>query len=142
MSYDKIEVTHENVIYSCAGGFANCGLISLIACIEVVKELGFAKVSLGCLGAIPLNNQGVINKTKAAKRIITVDGCANQCAKKVIENAGFTITASIEVVKDIEIKKVPWHQKIQENPKCFDEIISREDIEKVKKLIFRALEVI
>jgi uncharacterized metal-binding protein len=138
---EKIEVTHENVLYSCCGGFANCGLLSLLACIEVVKEIGFAKVSLGCLGAVPLNNQGVINKTKAAKRVITVDGCANQCARKLLENAGLEITKSIEIVRDIKITKIPWHQKIQENPKCFDEVILKEDIEKVKEIILKALQI-
>lgn len=35
--------THENIIFSCFGGLSNTGIISALACIEAVKELGLKK---------------------------------------------------------------------------------------------------
>jgi len=31
--------THEDVIFSCFGGFSNTGITSALACLEAVKEL-------------------------------------------------------------------------------------------------------
>ncbi len=41
--------THENVIFSCFGGFSNTGITSGLACLEAVKELGLEKVAIGLL---------------------------------------------------------------------------------------------
>ena len=35
--------THENVIFSCFGGFSNTGITSGLACLEAVKELGMER---------------------------------------------------------------------------------------------------
>jgi len=35
--------SHENVIFSCFGGFSNTGITSALACLETVKELGLER---------------------------------------------------------------------------------------------------
>ncbi len=131
--------THENVIFSCFGGLSNTGITSALACMEVVKELGLEKVAIGCLGAIPLNVAPVIGKTKAAKKVITVDGCPFECARKTVEQSGFTPTKSIVLVRDIGMKKKALHEDIGENMKPLMDYVSQEDVKKAKELIVKAI---
>ena len=42
-----------------------------------------------CLGGLPTNIKPVLGKTKAAHKIITVDGCPFECSSKIVEQAGF-----------------------------------------------------
>jgi uncharacterized metal-binding protein len=131
--------THENVIFSCYGGFSNTGITSALACLEVVKELGLEKVCVGCLSALPLGIEGVIKKTKAAKKVITVDGCGAQCARKILENAGFKVTKSIVLERDIGIKKKALNEDIGGDLKGVMEYISEEDVKRAKELIIKTL---
>jgi uncharacterized metal-binding protein len=131
--------THENLIFSCFGGLSNTGITSALACLEVVKELGLEKVAIGCLGALPLGVKPVIGKTKAAKKIITVDGCPFECAKKTIEQSGFTPTKSIVLVRDIGMKKKALHEDIGGDIKTLLDYISDDDVRKAKELIVKAI---
>jgi uncharacterized metal-binding protein len=131
--------THENVIFSCYGGFSNTGITSALACLEVVKELGLEKVCVGCLSALPLGIEGVIKKTKVAKKVITVDGCGAQCARKILENAGFKVTKSIVLERDIGMKKKALNEDIGGELKGVMEYISEQDIKRAKELIIKTL---
>ena len=131
--------THENIIYSCFGGLSNTGITSALACLEVVKELGIEKVAVGCLGGLPTNVSPVYGKTKAAKKVITVDGCPFECSKKIVEAAGFKITKSIVLVRDIGMKKKALHEDIGGNLKPLMNYISDDDVRKAKELIIKVL---
>ena len=87
--------THENVIFSCFGGASNTGITSGLACLEAVKELGLEKAAIMCLGGLPTKVKSVLGKTRAAKKVITVDGCPFECSRKIVEQAGFKPTKSI-----------------------------------------------
>ena len=87
--------THESVICSCYGGLSNTGITSALACLEAVKELGLEKVAIGCLAGLPLGVKPVVGKTRAAKKVVTVDRCPFECSRKTAENAGFKLTKSI-----------------------------------------------
>ncbi|MEM2865850.1 MAG: putative zinc-binding protein [Candidatus Hadarchaeales archaeon] len=130
--------THENILFSCFGGLSNTGLTSALACLEVVKELGLEKVAIGCLPSVPLGVKPVLGKAKAAKKIITVDGCPFECARKTIEAAGFKITKSIVLARDIGMKKVALHTDIDKGLGV-EKYISQEDIKKAKELIIKAI---
>lgn len=131
--------THENVIFSCYGGFSNTGIASSIACLEAVKELGLEKVAIGCLGALPLGVKPVIGKTKAAKKVVTVDGCPFECARKTLEQSGFTPTKSIVLVRDIGMKKKALHEDIGENAKGVMGYIDNDEVKRAKELIIKTL---
>jgi len=131
--------THENVIFSCYGGFSNTGITSALACLEVVKELGLEKVCVGCLSALPMGIEGVMKKTKAAKKVITVDGCGAQCARKILENAGFKVTKSIVLERDIGMKKKALNEDIGGDLKGVMEYIFEEDVKRAKELIIKTL---
>ncbi len=131
--------THENIIYVCFGGLSNTGITADLASMEAVKELGLKKVSIGCLGGLPTNVAPVHGKTKAAKKIVTVDGYPMECAKKIVEEAEFKIAKSIVLVRDINMKKKGLHEDIGGNLKELVEYISEKDVRKAKELILKAM---
>lgn len=44
MKFEAGKNTHENVIFSCFGGFSNTGIVSALASLEAVKELELKKL--------------------------------------------------------------------------------------------------
>ena len=131
--------THENIIFSCFGGLSNTGITSALASMEAVKELGLERVAIGCLGALPLGVKPVIGKTRAAKKVITVDGCPFECAKKTVEQTGFTPTKSIVLVRDIGMKKKALHEDIDGDIKSLMEYVSNDEVQRAKELIVKAI---
>ncbi|MEM2904762.1 MAG: putative zinc-binding protein [Candidatus Bathyarchaeia archaeon] len=132
--------THENVIYACFGCFSNTGVTAGLASLEAVKELGLEKAAVGCLASLPLGIAPVITKTKAARKIITVDGCPFECSRRTVEAAGFRPAKSFMLVRDIGMKKKSLHEDIGGDVKPLMDYISREDVEKAKSLIIEAVQ--
>jgi uncharacterized metal-binding protein len=131
--------THENVIFSCFGGASNTGITSGLASLEAVKELGLTKAAIMCLGGLPTNVKPVFGKTRAAKKIITVDGCPFECARKVVEQAGFTPTKSIMLTRDIGMKKKGLSEDIGKEIKGVMDYISVAEINQAKELIVKTV---
>ena len=131
--------THENVIFSCFGGASNTGITSGLACLEAVKELGLTKAAIMCLGGLPTNVKPVFGKTKAAKKIITVDGCPFECARKVVEQAGFKPTRSIVLTRDINMKKKGLSEDIGKEIKGVMDYISDAEVKQAKDLIVKTV---
>jgi len=131
--------THENMIFACFGCLSNTGIVAGLGSLEAVKELGLDKAAVGCLASLPLGVAPVIGKTKAAKKIITVDGCPFECSKKTVEASGFKPTKSFMLARDIGMKKKALHEDIGENLRPLMEYVSSEDIEKTKQLVVKAV---
>lgn len=131
--------THENIIFSCFGGLSNTGITSALASLEAVKELGLEKVAIGCLGGLPLEVAPVMGKTKAAKKVVTVDGCPFECSRKIAEKAGFKAAKGIVLVRDIGKKKKALHEDIGGDMKPLMDYVSQDDVKKAKELIVRAI---
>jgi uncharacterized metal-binding protein len=131
--------THENIIFSCFGGMSNTGITSALASMEAVKELGLEKVAIGCLGGLPLKLAGVLGKTEAARKVITVDGCPFECSRKIVDQAGFKVSKSIVLVRDIGMKKKALHEDIGGDVKTLMDYISDDDVQKAKELIVKAI---
>ncbi|MBC7190655.1 putative zinc-binding protein [Candidatus Aerophobetes bacterium] len=131
--------SHENIIFTCFGGFSNTGIVAALASLEAVKELGLDKAAIGCLAGLPVGVPPVYGKTKAAKKIVTVDGCPMECSRKVVEDAGFKIVKSFVLTRDIGMKKKALHEDIGRDLKPVMDYISQEDVEKAKKLIVESL---
>lgn len=104
--------SHEDMIFSWFGGLSNRGAASALARLEVVNELGLEKVAFGCLPSLPLKAKPVLGKTRAAARVITVDGCAFECSRKTVEAADLEIAGSIVLARDLHMKKVAFHRDI------------------------------
>jgi uncharacterized metal-binding protein len=63
----------------------------------------------------------VLGKTRAAKKVITVDGRPFECSRKITEGSGFEATKSIVLVRYIGMKKKPLHEDMslnKEERKC------------------------
>ncbi len=131
--------THENVIFSCFGGASNTGITSGLACLEAVKELGLTKAAIMCLGGLPANVKPVFSKTKAAKKIVTVDGCPFECARQIVEQAGFKPFKSIVLTRDIGMKKKGFSEDIGKEIKGVMEYISNDEINQAKDLIIKTV---
>jgi len=96
-----------NALFVCFGGMSNVGTLTGLASLEVVRQAGPGKAAIFCLGGLPTGVPAVLDKTRAAKRIITVDGCPMNCARKIVEQAGFTPDRTINLVEDCGLKKGP-----------------------------------
>jgi len=131
--------THENIIYACFGCLSNTGITAGLGSLEAVKELGLDKAAVGCLASLPLGVAPVVGKTKAAKKVITVDGCPFECSRKTVEAAGFRPAKSFMLARDIGMKKKALHEDIGGNLKPLMEYVSSEDVEKTKELVKRAI---
>lgn len=56
---------------------------------RTIAKCGQAKMF--CLAGIGAHIPGMIESVKAAKKIISIDGCPISCAKKTLEHAGFKV---------------------------------------------------
>jgi len=130
--------THECIVFSCFGGLSNTGIASALACLEAVRELGLEKVAIGCLPSVPLKVKPVLGKSKAAKKIITVDGCPFECSRKTIEATGFRITRSIVLARDIGMEKKALHTDIGKNL-GLEKYISEDEVKRAKELIIKTI---
>jgi uncharacterized metal-binding protein len=104
--------THENIVYTCFACLSNTGITACPGSLEAVKELGSDRVAVGCLAPLPLDVAPVVGKTKAAKKIITVDGCLFECSGKTVEAAGLKPTKSFTLGRDIGMKDKALHKDI------------------------------
>jgi len=97
----------DNALFVCFGGMSNVGTLTGLAGLEAVRQVEPGKAGIFCLGGLPTQSQSVLDKTNAARRIITVDGCPLNCARKIVEQAGYTPYKTINLVEDCGIKKGP-----------------------------------
>jgi uncharacterized metal-binding protein len=97
----------DNALFVCFGGMSNVGTLTGLAGLEAVKRAGPGKAAIFCLGGLPTGAPTVLEKTSKVDRIIVVDGCPLNCARKIVEQAGFHPDAAITLVDDCGIKKGP-----------------------------------
>jgi uncharacterized metal-binding protein len=74
------------VIFSCSGA-ADVGELADRAARKLTRN-GTGKMF--CLAGISGKVGGIIESTKAATKILAIDGCALDCTKKSLAEAGFT----------------------------------------------------
>lgn len=74
------------LIFACSGA-ADVGKLSDLAARELTAQ-GAGKMF--CLAGIGGRVSGIMATTEAAQSILVIDGCPLDCAKKTLENAGFT----------------------------------------------------
>jgi len=80
-----------------------------------------------CLAGIGGHVSGIVESTRAARRILAIDGCPVQCAKKTLEHAGFQVSDPVRVT-DAGIEK----------DYSFD--LNPEEVERVKANVRARLE--
>lgn len=125
---EKTSGTPETALFVCFGGMSNVGTLTGLAGLEVMKQLGRQKACIFCLGGLPTQTPTVLKATEGAQHIITIDGCAIGCARKIVEAAGFTPDRSLTLVTDCEI------------PKKSSLEFTEEDVQKVVQAILDVLQ--
>jgi len=139
MNAENGKPTHESVIYTCNGAFSTTGLLAGMAAHEAVKKVGLKKAAVGCLAGLALELPLVQKKTNAAQRIVTVDGCPMECARKTVEKAGYEVSTAISLVRDLGIEKVSLDKDLAGTPLPVLNYISTEDLEKATDAIVKAV---
>jgi len=118
----------ENALFVCFGAMSSSGTLTGIAVLEAMKRLDPKKTGIFCSSALAVNVPKHRKTTEAAKRIIAIDGCANRCTSKIIEKAGLKIDKSLNLVKDLSVKKRgpfrPFDYTEEELHKTVEAIIS------------------
>lgn len=87
-------------IFPCAGA-SNVGQISNKIAIELARqEVG----NMMCTVGIGARAAGLMKSAEASEKIIAIDGCPVNCARKTMELAGFNVDRHI-VISEMGIKK-------------------------------------
>ncbi len=128
----------KDVVLACFGGFSNTGVATALASMDAVSEVGLDRASVGCLSAVPLGAETVKAKLDAARRIVVVDGCPMECAKKLVEKAGYTPYRSIALARDIGMKKVSLYEG-EPAAAGISESVTPEERARATELIVKAL---
>ncbi|OGF99603.1 MAG: hypothetical protein A3F83_13650 [Candidatus Glassbacteria bacterium RIFCSPLOWO2_12_FULL_58_11] len=75
-----------NVVFSCSGA-ADLGALADRA----ARKLSRDKAALMmCSAAIGASIEDILNKARNAKKMLVIDGCGTECARKILERAGFS----------------------------------------------------
>lgn len=74
------------LIFSCSGG-SDAGETADRAARLLTRE-GIGKMF--CLAGLGGKVEAILNNTRKAKRILVIDGCPQQCARKTLEQAGIS----------------------------------------------------
>lgn len=85
--------TAPTLIFPCSGG-SDCGAVSDQAARKLTKD-GVGKMY--CLAGLGGDVAPIIANAKAAGKVLAIDGCNLDCAKKTLERHGLAITAHVRM---------------------------------------------
>lgn len=74
----------DTLIFACSGA-ADVGAVSDRAARQMTRD-GIGRMF--CLAGVGGQVEGIVQKTRAASRIVAIDGCPLDCAKKCLEQVG------------------------------------------------------
>ena len=88
------------LLFACSGAADVGGLSDQVA--RKLTADGVAKMF--CLAGIGGRVSGILKTTEAASKIMAIDGCPLNCARKTLEEAGFTDFTHVQLA-DLGFKK-------------------------------------
>ena len=100
MESSKIEIG----IIACASNASNTGSLTSRVALELAKMLG-EKVGICSLPAIATNVPRQTNLVKSIPTLVVIDGCHNECAKKILDNVKINPSIYINLEYDLDFKK-------------------------------------
>jgi uncharacterized metal-binding protein len=92
--------TAPKLIFSCSGA-ADVGAVADQAARLLTRQ---GKGRMYCLAGIGGDVPGIIESTKSASKILAIDGCPIDCARKTLEGAGFAAFEHLRL-SDLGMKK-------------------------------------
>lgn len=119
---DENKPSNDPMIFPCSGA-SDTGAIADGAARGLARH-GVAKMY--CLAGIGAKVEQIVTNTEAAERLVSLDGCENDCSRKMLEAAGFTPVLHLRITDlGMEKGKTPVTQeRIRE---VMDEIQRRLD---------------
>lgn len=97
------EATNLDIIFACDGA-ASVGQVGN----EVAKRLTLRGVGarMCCTSAVGAGSVVHVNIGKNAKRVIVINGCANKCTSKIMEQKGIKIDYEY-TISEMNVQKIP-----------------------------------
>jgi len=115
----------------CNSGASNTGQLTGLAALEVVKKLGSEKVGICSLPALANNIPRQTMLVKKIEHLIVIDGCRNECARKILNTLGIRYEKYLNLEYDLGIRKVGPFSTMN---------YSEEDVEKVSLAIIKKIQ--
>ena len=91
-------MSEKIVIIPCSGIGKPYGTIGRDATFIICDELLPETTETDCLGLLVIEDEEIVEKVKISK-VLAVDGCFNECARKSVERVGAEVTEAIQVWK-------------------------------------------
>ena len=91
---------YKPFVFSCSGASDVGGIADGVA--RSLSAGGVAKMY--CLAGIGARVEQIVNNAAAAERLISVDGCDNDCSRKLLEAAGFKPALHVRIT-DLGMEK-------------------------------------
>lgn len=82
-----------DVVFACSGA-ADVGAISDLAARRLSRE---KTASMLCTAAVGAGFGDILEKVRLARKILVIDGCKEDCARKVLEGAGFSVNHALRL---------------------------------------------
>jgi len=89
------------LIFPCSGA-SDVGGLSDRAARQMTLDLAG---KMYCLAGIGGRVEGIMANTKAAAKVLVIDGCKEECARKTMELAGFSGFAHLQLERDLGFEK-------------------------------------
>jgi uncharacterized metal-binding protein len=90
---DEPKPPNVPIIFPCSGA-ADTGAIGDAAA-RRLSARGVAKMY--CLAGVGARVEQIVTNTEVAESLVALDGCDNECSRKVLEAAGFTVALHIRI---------------------------------------------
>jgi uncharacterized metal-binding protein len=115
----------------CNSGASNTGYLTGLAALEVIKRLGSEKVGICSLPALANNIPRQTMLVKKIEHLIVIDGCPNECSRKILNTLGIIYDKYLNLEYDLGIKKLGPFSTMN---------YSEEDVEKVSSAIIKKIQ--
>ena len=89
------------LIFPCSGA-SDVGGLSDRAARQMTLDLAG---KMYCLAGIGGRVEGILRNTKAAAKVLVIDGCKEECARKTMELAGFSGFTHLQLERDLGLEK-------------------------------------
>jgi len=120
----------RNGLVVCNSGASNTGHLTGFAAFEVVKRLGSEKVGICSLPALANKVPTQIALVKKIEHLIVVDGCRNECSKRILNALEIRYDKYLNLDYDLGIRKMGPFSTMN---------YSQEDVERVSSAMERKI---
>jgi len=115
-----------DIILACDGA-ASVGQVGQEVAVKLTREVEGARMC--CIAAIAAESKPHVGIAERARKLIVINGCQNECAKKIAENLGIlgiSYDAYLNLEYDLGIEKMGSFTTLQ---------YSHDDVERVNESI-------